>query len=176
MNYQEKYEKYKLKNMTGGGDKDKYLKKLLMLKEKIKQKGFSFWFDSEGHILSKHVSDTDAKRKVLKKINSDYESYDGNIIAKIDINFLPEEILSDEQGGLELNIEVYKIGKEGKNISLSLRDENRSLMRVYYKYDELKKFKMSHLKSLAVALINKKIKKVNAFKFYHYDDVSYLFD
>ena len=185
MNYKPKYKKYKQKNddlesllhkknsQTGGDNKT--LKKLHSIKEKFKEKGLSYWFDENGNILSKNIKKDDAKTKLIKKIYKNVDEYVGNILANVDINFLPNEIGNDERGCLELNIEIVVIKKIGKDIALNIRNDKNSLLRVYYKDSELSLFKSKHLKTIALALINDDIKKTNPFKFYHLEDFEDIF-
>ena len=156
-------------NQLGGNNE--YIKKLHKIKEKIKKKGFGFWFDEDGKLISKNESIKNAHKKVVTMITNDKELWKNKILVEIKIDFHPDEILDEQSGGLELDINVNKVIIDGKNISIQQKDTVCSLMRLFYKYDELDNFKLTDLKKIALMFIDKKIKKTNPFKYYHYGDI-----
>lgn len=181
----EKYYKYNIKcdklesaiwgnkNIQHGG-KDKLsneMKQLMKLNKKLKEKGFNYWIDEDGNVIAKNVSKDDALIEAEKKIFKKMDKYNNTDMANISINLLPDEINSDDQGPIEINIQILKIKVTEKGIRFTLRNNKNSLMRIYYKAEEISEFKLSHLSNYASMLINNEIKKVNSLKFYHLDDV-----
>lgn len=173
--FEDKYIKYvnKIKLQTGGSKKDKnyYLQKLLDIQKKIKEKGYVYWFDEEGKLLACDTYDTKAREKILKQIKKNKDDWAGKITVTIIISLDSKEIMDEETGGLELKIRVNKTIYNGSSISIPARDEEASLMKLYYKYDELKKFKLSDLKKIAIFMGQMKMKYIDPFKFYHYKDI-----
>lgn len=157
-------------------DKNNYLKKLHKIKEKLMKKGFGFWFDADGKLMSMNVDINKAKDKVVKIIKKDVEDWKNKILLEINITIRPDDIMDKKTGGLELSIRLSKVSINNKNISIEIYDEKRSLMRLFYDNNELDKFKLSDLKEIALLFLNKKIKKTNPFKYYHYDDIVSYFD
>ena len=183
MEYQNKYNKYVSKcdtianvlNGQYGGkkeiDKETYIKKLFKIKEKVKKQGYVFWFDSDGKILVKDLDDENAQNKMLVKIKKDTEKWKNQTVTEVTIDFDKDNVMNKESGGLQIDVYINKIIINGKNISMQQKDDTNSIMTLYYSYDELDNFKMSDIKKIVLMMVNKKIKKVNAFKFYHYDDI-----
>lgn len=150
----------------------KYLKQLYKIQQKlIKDQLLSLWFNSNGYLIAKSNDPTTSQQKVLQKIKKFEDEFIGEILINVEIEFLPTEIMSDKQGGLELNIHINRVDQVGKYIALALKNKTGSLMRLYYKYDELDKFKLSDIKKIVLLLLDKTIIP-HAFTYYHYDDIS----
>lgn len=185
MNYINKYNKYSSKCNTiidvlnnrkqHGGKKDfdkkVYIEKLYKIKEKVKKQGYVFWFDSEGKLLVKDLDDENAQNKMLGKIKKNIKKWENQIVTEVTIDFDKDKVMDKESGGLQIDVYINKVIINGKNISMQQKDENSSILTLYYSYDELDDFKMSDIKKIVLMMVNKKMKKVNAFKFYHYCDI-----
>jgi hypothetical protein len=180
MNFKENYYKYKKMNdklrrqlnlskakiEATKKDIDKYTKKLQKLKNKLMDKGLYFWFTKFGKVIAKNIDKELARNSLIKKIEDDEEDYMNTNVYSVSISFIPEEIMSEEKGALEITILEYTV--KTKNYSVYLQSQPKSQIRIYYKYDEIKKFKLSHLKNIIIGISNNKI---NSSKIYHYKDI-----
>lgn len=185
MSYNEKYIKYNEKCkelemlidfLQKGGQNNETLRKLMKINKKLKEKGLSYWIDEDGKILAKDILIDDAKRKFLKKVTKDINEYIGKNVANVNIHILPDQLEDDETGVIEIFIEVVTIKKMTKNISLNLRNDKNSIIRIYYRPNELDRFKLTHIKIFAEALLNGIIKKTDPFKYYHLNDLDDVVD
>lgn len=183
INYKKKLEKYIEKNaqiinkiqVGNGNDKKVFLKKLFKIKETMKTKGFVFWFDIDGKIISKSNNTKNAKTQLLEKINKNTENWKNAIVTELVIEFDPDNVMDEELGGVQITVELNKIKYLGENISIQQKNKSNSLFTMRYKYDELNKFKPSDLKKISLFVSNEKLKKINPFKTYHYENmIEYL--
>lgn len=79
-------------------------------------------------------------------------------------------------GGLDFDINVNVVVIEGKNISVQLYNVKNSMMRLFYRADELDSFKTNHIKGIAKMMLDQKIKKIDSLKYYHYSDIKKYLD
>lgn len=158
--------------LVGGTSDNEYIKKLNKIKKQLDKKGYYFWFDKEETLLSKNVDKKLAKIKFLNKVKKT-NSYDDKFIA-IEISVDKNNIMNDNTGGLELIISIEKIKQRNNGLGTELIDDKNNIMRLYYRYDELDKFKLTDLKKIASMMLNKKIKKFSSLKYYHYEDIKKL--
>ena len=161
-------------NLQKGGksnDETKYLKLFKKIKTNVKDKGNVLWFDSDGTLLKKGTSFSETKQSIIKKIKKDKKVWNGEVICSINIRFVSDDIMNAESGAIDIAIDVDQIYVKGDFLAIHQKDETNSLMRLFYRYDELDKFKLTDMKRLALMMIKNDMKKVNAFKFYHYEDV-----
>lgn len=169
-----KEKKTDLSDMSKDEIKKTITKKMLKIQKKLKEKGMSFWFDDQGNVISKGMTKKESHDKVTKKISKNLDEYSGKFISNVEIDFLPSEIFNDEMGCLEVYIDVNEIdvlNKDKKIFAIAPRNSKNSLLKLYYRRDELDEFKLSHIKKIVMALISNEIKKTNSFKFYHLDDL-----
>lgn len=184
MNYKTKYLKYVEKNnalnniilntnqVGGKKDEEYYKKKLLKIKEKTKKKGYVYIFDEDGKLISRGLNISEAEAPILKKIKKNPIEWNNKILCYILIKFIPDDVMNSESGGLDLSIDVNKIIVVNSHVSIPIRDDKSSLIRLFYKYDELDFFQLNDLKKIALVAINRNLGKIiNPFEFYHYKDI-----
>jgi hypothetical protein len=114
--WEAKYIKYKQRNdklkkcliQSGGEDKKKYLKILHKIKEGLKTKGYVFWFDDKGKVLSQGLDTRSAKAGVVKKILEDKNRWKNAIITELVIEFDPSNIMDEDSGGLSISVDLNK--------------------------------------------------------------------
>lgn len=163
----------KSKNMKGGSleeDNKKYIKLLSAIKKKMESKGFVFWFDTEGNVISQGLNTTDAKNMIIKKIMKDKDAWKNKIVTELVIEFDKKNIMDEESGGLSITVDLNKIVFNGDKLSIQMKNTNNSLFSMCYKYDELHKFKPSDLKKISLFVSNEVLKKIGL-KIYHYSDI-----
>jgi hypothetical protein len=95
---------------------------------------------------------------------------------EVTIDFDKNNVMDNESGGLQIDVYINKIIMNGKNVSIQQKDNSHSILTLFYSYDELDHFKMSDIKKIVLMMINKKMKKVSPFKYYHYCDIEKYFD
>lgn len=191
MNYEEKYYKYKNKNqnlypllaltltltptLTGGAtkkkkqpilDKTKYLELLYTIQNSLQDRGSNFWYSPTGKIIAKNIDKTLAYNSLIKRVEDD-EDYINTIAYSINIIFHPNHITDQKKGPLEISIAAHLIKKDPQEGIIYLKSVNKPIT-IYYRADELRKFKLSHLRNLILA-INKN--KINDSKIYYYHNV-----
>lgn len=187
--YINKFIKYKKKcnyiekilfSQQTGGDKNnhikKYTEKLEKIEEKVKKKGRVFWFDENLKLIVKSNSESKAKNEILKKIEKNIDKWENETLCCIVINFDFDNVLDEKSGGIDISVEINKVtsyedNKNNKQIILSQKNRKHSILRLFYKYDELNKFDISDLKKIADMMMQKKMPNVGALKFYHYSDI-----
>lgn len=153
-----------------------YIEQLEEIEKIIKKKGSVFWFDEELKILSKSNSETKARDEIVKKIKKNTKKWSDKLLCKIVINFDYENIMDKKTGGLDISVEVNKVNvyenNEGiEKLLINQRDRHNSLLRLFYKYDELTMFDINDLKKIADMMINNKMKKIGSLKYYSYSDI-----
>lgn len=171
-------------NLQKGGKSDdqetRYIEQFKKIKKDMKSKGKVFWFDENSKLLVKSNSESLAREEILKKITKNIEKWENKTLCCITIEFDSDNVLDKKSGGIDLSVELnivstYENDKGKIKILLSQKDRQNSLLRLFYKYDELEFFNISDFKKIVNVMIEKKIKKLGALKFYHYSDVSKYF-
>lgn len=173
-----KYLKYKKKNLeyaninlVGGDDKKKYIKILYTIKEKLKTKGYVFWFDTDGNVISKGLDTKSAKAMLTKKILENKTDWKNKIVTELVIEFDQKNIMDENTGGLSISVDLNKIVFHGDKLSIQMKNKNNSLFSLCYKYDELHKFKLSDLKKISLFVSNETLKKIGL-KVFHYENIA----
>lgn len=182
-NWKNKYLFYKQKNnelrnkinnlnQFGGDDNDKskYMKILKKIKEGLKTKGYVFWFDKTGKVLSQGLNSKEAKEKMVNIIVNDKEKWKNEIITELVIEFIPSDIMEENLGGLSISVDLNKIIMNGDKLSIQMKNKENSLFTMRYKYDELKLFKLSDLKKLSLFVSNETFKKFKS-DIYQYNQI-----
>lgn len=194
MSYYEKYLKYKKKcekmediiNVQNGGKSDvnrkdninieDYINKLKKIEKKVKDKGTIFWFDTNGRLLSKGTLYNTTKKEIVKKIKKDKNKWNDETLCRINIKFNADDLMNKKTGGIDISVDVNKVYIDGNFLSINQKNKDNSLLRLFYRYDELDDFKLTDMKKIALIMINLDMKKVNALKFYHYCDIKKYLD
>jgi hypothetical protein len=115
-----------------------------------------------------------------KKIRKNIDDYIDKEIVCVTIEFLPKAIgkkpkkPDDEIGVIKVEFSVRKIvvvDKKNKVMSLEFRNDTNSVLTLYYRETELSKYKLTHMKPVAMAMLHNKIKNINMFKRHHLEDI-----
>jgi hypothetical protein len=192
MNYKDKYEKYlkknkqllfllddntnnidNLNNQIGGENdtKKNYLKKLHAIKETMKKKGFVFWFDDTGKVLSQGLNTTEAKNKIINQIKENREEWKDKIVTELVLGFSPDDLMDEDLGGLQITVDLNKVIVGKERISIQMKNKTNSLFKMRYTYKELKNFKISDLKKISLFVSDEVLKKIGGAKLFHYSDM-----
>lgn len=134
------------------------------ISKKLSLKGQYFWFDKDGKLISYDKIQKNAKTKFLKKSKDKLDEKFVNICISIN----KKDVMDEETGGLELFITVERIIERNEKYGTELYKKD-TLMRLFYSYDELKKFKLKDLHNIAKYVGNKR--KYKPLKYYHYSDI-----
>lgn len=78
-------------------------------------------------------------------------------------------------GPFEIQSVIYVVKEVLGKISLQLNDKSGSLVRIFYSLNDMKYFKIIHMKKVAILACNGKL-KTTLVKYYHYKDIKKLLD
>jgi len=165
--------KKKLNAQRGGKTDDskiKYLKILNKIKEGLKTKGYVFWFDIQGNILSQGLDTKSAKTKIVKMITENKDKFKNAILTELVIEFDPSNVMDETSGGLSISVDLNKVIFDNDKLSIQMKNKQNSLLSLCYKYDELSSFKISDLKKISLFVSNETLNKLKS-DIYHYHEI-----
>jgi len=153
-------------------DYDSVIAVIEKMEKAVYKKGRHHWYDKNGKLIINGHNEKETYNELINIIKNDKENYINGRLCHVRVQFYTDEkILSDENmGAMELTAVIYHV-KEFKNkISLITKDDETTIVRLFYYLDDFKQFKLGHMKKLALLLLNGKIKG-ELLKYYHYTDI-----
>jgi hypothetical protein len=173
--YYKKYLKYKSKYLyrQQSGGKKTSLNSIII---KLNKKGYTYWLDENGKILTKNTDASKAKKTILKKIKKDNDEYKNKILIEVQYDIIDKDNTSLRDGiigpvEVVVSVNTVKIRKDGISIQ---GIKNNDLLRFYYFEKDLAKFKLNDMKKIATEMVNTK-KNVDPLKYYSYRDIHKMF-
>lgn len=136
------------KNTQYGGTEKQTLKDVIT---KLNKKGYFYWLDPSGKILSKNADSNKAKQAILKKIKKNPTEWENKILINIKYALIPDDnklLEANKIGPIEVIIELIKVDLHGKDIALARTNKN-DLLRFYYFPDDIHRFKLNDVKKYA---------------------------
>lgn len=153
---------------------EKYQEALEKVKhlKKTYNKGKDHWYTDKGKLIINGDSYSETKKIVVNTIKKYRDNYLDSLIIHVGIVFHDKlkDLMDKNRGGIEVQVVVYRVEEVMGKISLQLRNENYSLVNMFYGYKDIDKFNVLQLKKLAKGTLMEKY-KTNLLKNYHYKDL-----
>ena len=147
------------------------------IEENVVKKGKNHWYDHTGKLIINGNNGASTKKKLIDIIKQNKKKYiDKNIMHVSVVFYYDQDLFLDKtMGPFEIQSVIYVVKEVLGKISLQLNDKSGSLVRIFYSLNEMKYFKIMHMKKIAILAGSGKL-KTTLIKYYHYKDIKKLLD